>query len=196
MYYCENCKLLCHETVCGECGKSDLRPPLNEDFCYFTECSEDQAKMLKEALKSEDIPCALIPSGSGVRSALGLTLENMKVYLPYGFLDRGQELFDGIFLPPLDETEELKALLLENQESWHVTGFFASRSIRRKLGIPKDHDLAPTLRPLVQSATNIRDEGLISSSVVGGHYLIVKGEKYDLTFDSVSFELLHVKKKV
>ncbi len=195
MYYCENCKHLCHEKVCEECQKTDLRPPLNEDFCYFTECPEDQAKMLKESLKSEGIPCALIPNGSGVRSALGLTLENMKVFLPFGSLNKAQELFDGIFLPPLDETEELRTLLLENEEKWHITGFFNSRSLRRKLGLPKGYDIAPTLRPLVQSAANIRDEGLISSSVVGGHYLIVKTEEYDLTFDSISFELLYVKKK-
>ncbi|MBQ8236081.1 MAG: hypothetical protein IJZ37_05295 [Clostridia bacterium] len=195
MYYCESCKILCPENCCENCGKKALRTVNNDDFCFFIECPEDQAKMLKEALQEENIPCALIPSGRGVRSALGLNLENMRVFLPYAHLEKGEEIFAGIIPPPLDETEELRALLLENKSLWHTTGFFKSRSLRKKLGLSKDDDLNATLEALIKSATGIRDEGLISSSTVGGHYLIAKTEKYDLTFDSVSFEFFHVKKK-
>ena len=93
MNFCEKCNLLNKGTTCNLCGRGNLREVKEDDFCFFVECSESLGKSLKNSFDNEGIPCALIPTGNGVRSLFGLKLENYRVYVPYGYYDKCVEIY-------------------------------------------------------------------------------------------------------
>ncbi|MBQ9481059.1 MAG: hypothetical protein IJU84_02725 [Clostridia bacterium] len=97
MYYCENCNKVSEYDFCRDCGDGDLREVRGEDFCFLVECGTTFGEMLKSVFDKENIPCALLPRGTGVRTALALKLENYRVYVPYAFLERAKEILE-IFL--------------------------------------------------------------------------------------------------
>ena len=111
MNYCESCKCLCQSGICPECGNDQLRQAENDDWCFFLECNSTFGKMLNEIFENESIPCSMIPCGNGTRSALGLNLENLQLFVPYQFYDRAVDLHDYF---KSDPTEDFKKTLIEN----------------------------------------------------------------------------------
>ncbi|HEY8389739.1 MAG TPA: hypothetical protein VIL26_02110 [Clostridia bacterium] len=96
LYFCENCHMINEQNYCRICGKENLRSPQNDDFCFLIETRSMWGEMMGGILKEENIPYSAIPSGSGVRSYFGLKLENLKIYVPYEFLDKAKELLNDI----------------------------------------------------------------------------------------------------
>lgn len=191
MNYCESCKCLCQSGVCPECGNDQLRQAENDDWCFFLECNSTFGKMLNEIFENESIPCSMIPCGNGARSALGLNLENLQLFVPYQFYDRAVDLHDYF---KSDPTEDFKKSLIENREKWHTVGMFTEKKLKKKLNIAKDEDLFRYCEEIINCANNITDGGSISSCVNGGHYLFVRASNAELTFNSATYELLHAKK--
>jgi hypothetical protein len=70
--------------------------------------------MLNEIFENESIPCSMIPCGNGARSALGLNLENLQLFVPYQFYDRAVDLHDYF---KSDPTEDFKKHLLRTAKS-------------------------------------------------------------------------------
>ena len=99
MKYCENCRVLCEEIKCSVCRSKKLREVNGNDFCLLLECPKNKGEMLKSFLEEEEIPCVLMPSGSGYRTVFGLALENYKVFVPYAFYEKAEEIAEGIFDP-------------------------------------------------------------------------------------------------
>ena len=93
MNFCEKCNLLNKSETCSLCGQTSLRKVEKDDFCFFAECSESLGKSLKNTFDNEGIPCALIPTGNGVRSLFGLRLENYKIYVPFEYYDKCIEIY-------------------------------------------------------------------------------------------------------
>ena len=132
----------------------------------------------------------MIPCGNGMRSALGLNLENLQLFVPYQFYDRALDLHDYL---KGDPTEEIKKSLLENRKKWHVIGRFTEGKFKKKLKISKDADLFQHCEEIVNSSEKILDQGSISSCLEGGHYLFVYTDTAELTFNSETFELMYAK---
>lgn len=190
MNYCESCKYLFESSTCPECGSRNLRPVEDNDYCFLIECSSTYGKMLAEILENEKIPCTMIPSGNGTRSALGLNLENLQLFVPYQFYDRASDLHNYL---KNDPTEKIKTALLDNREKWHVIGKFTEGKLKKKLRLPKDADLFRHCEEIVNNSEKILDQGSISSCPEGGHYLFVYSASEELTFNSATFELMYAK---
>ena len=92
MNYCEQCKSLSDGARGPRCKSKKLRAPLAEDFCLFKECDEATALLLKDVLAQGEIPCIAVPATPPVGVVLGLFLQNFKLFVPYGCLDRAEEI--------------------------------------------------------------------------------------------------------
>ena len=190
MKYCKSCKYLCDSVPCLICGSPDLCEVQNDDYCFLFECDTAFGETLEEIFENEAIPHAMVPSGNGVRSALGLNLENFKIFVPYEFYGQASEIINYF---TSDSTEELKNDLLNNRSKWHIQGMFTEKKLKKKLNISKDGNLFSHCESIVSTAIKITDEGLISSCAEGGHYLNIIGENATLMFNSITYELLHAK---
>ena len=83
MEYCEKCKVQCPEWRCPVCGSDRLREVQNNDYCLLTECSRNFGEMVRDVFEQNGIQGAFVPFGRGTRSALGLDLEQYRIYVPY-----------------------------------------------------------------------------------------------------------------
>lgn len=187
MNYCENCKLLCESDRCPVCGSKKTRAPEDKDFCFLIECQRSYGEILRQGLEDEQVPCALIPCGSGVRTAFGLELENYRVYVPYEHYSTAQEIVQFFSVDP---TENLKRDLLEHFESWHVISSKAEKKLRKKLKLEKEAVLLDWIRDGVTNATAIKDNGPAATGPEGAHYLTVRLNDKTVWFNSVTYEIL------
>ena len=96
MKYCNNCHELCEGEKCQTCRSKKLREVEDGDFCLLVECLQNEGEILKSFLEAEEIPSVLMPSGNGIRTVFGLNLENYKVFVPYAFWDKANDILDGM----------------------------------------------------------------------------------------------------
>ena len=94
MYFCERCNALMQDNICANCGKKKLREVQDDDFCFFVALETDKAKYFEENLKLQNIPVALLGVGLDLRTRTSGTI---KIYIPYGYFDRGKEIYHLIF---------------------------------------------------------------------------------------------------
>ena len=94
IYYCENCKMLSHESVCDYCGKKKLSPVKDDDICFVTELSNFYATMFEEALKSKSVPVFSLPSGF---SLINRANSHRKIYVPYNCTNKASDTYRILF---------------------------------------------------------------------------------------------------
>ncbi len=94
IYYCENCKMLSHESVCDYCGRKKLSPVKDDDICFVTELSNFYATMFEEALKSIDVPVFFLPSGF---SLINRANSHRKIYVPYNCTNKASDTYRILF---------------------------------------------------------------------------------------------------
>lgn len=92
MNFCESCNLACVEERCPNCGRKKLRPVADDDFCLVAKVDKFFGDDLKNNLEREEIECALMPYGTGVRSKFALPLESYLLYVRYKHLDYVRQL--------------------------------------------------------------------------------------------------------
>lgn len=92
MNFCENCNLACVEERCPKCGRKNLRPVTEDDFCLVAKVNKFYGDNLKINLESEKIDCVLMPYGTGIRSQFALPLESYLLYVRYKHLDYVRQL--------------------------------------------------------------------------------------------------------
>ncbi len=186
MKYCENCRALCESDCCSICESTELREVKGDDYCYLTECAENFGELLNVTLTDMQIPCALMPFGNGARSALGLNLGNFRVFVPYEYYENARDVLDQLTYNP---TEDFRKDLLENEARWHINGKFAQKRMRRKLRLADGQDLVSCVKQAVVSATEILDDGAITSCTEGGHYIAIKINDRKVWFNSATYEI-------
>ena len=186
MKYCENCRAITEEEICAVCGGKDLREVKADDYCFLMTCSENFGKMIYLSLKDSDIKCAMVPFGNGARNALGLNLENFRIYVPY---EHYEEAKDIVAILSTDPTEKIREKLLENQEAWHVSNPRMLKKLCKRLKLKDDSKLMETVKGMVEAMPRITDGGLISSCPEGGHYIFIKTDEGKFWFNSVTFEI-------
>lgn len=93
MYYCENCKLLFDSGKCDFCEKDDLRNVKDDDLCFLTEKGNVYSGILKDALKTENIPYETHCVKDGCKAAIpDPMVESVRFFVPYAFLNRAKEI--------------------------------------------------------------------------------------------------------
>lgn len=125
MFYCDDCKMACDQEVCHYCGKKRLKQVEAKDFCFLTEIRNEQFYFLEAELKRNKIPFVSQPFGNGARTALGLNLENQRVFVPYEFLQNSRDILREI------ENETFKQNLKILKEN--IDKLFLNKKIERKL---------------------------------------------------------------
>lgn len=97
IYYCENCKMLSHESVCDYCGRKKLSPVKDDDLCFMVELENFYAAIFEEALKSIDVPVFSLPSGL---SLYNWANSHKKIYVPYNFMEKANDTYKILFDKP------------------------------------------------------------------------------------------------
>lgn len=187
MKYCVNCRSLCEDEVCSFCGAKKLKDAEDDDFCLLFECERGEGEVLKSFLDEEGIPCVLMPSGNGLRTVLGLNLENYKVFVPYRFYDKASEIVDSI---SNDSTEQYRERLLEQIGLWHFKNESSEKKFRKKFDLEKGADPLAYVKEEVEQAFLITDEGIIYACPERGHFLSVKSERGNILFNSATYEIV------
>ena len=185
MLYCENCKRVCvYESDCI-CACKHLREATEQDYCFLLEANEAFAQMLEGYCDSNGIECVLIPSGNGSRSALGLSLGNFIICVPYSQYAAACEI---LTLFERDQQEDIRKDLLENRASWHA-GKRVQRKLRKKLKMTDDQDFFDCIQNVLVDAPSVTDDGLIGSCEFAGHYIAVRGVQTRFWFNSATYEI-------
>lgn len=83
MNFCEGCNIACSGERCPKCGRKKLRAVNEDDFCLVAQVDRIFGENLKDHLENENIECALMPYGTGVRSKFALPLESYLLYVRY-----------------------------------------------------------------------------------------------------------------
>ena len=186
MKYCEDCRIICETDTCPLCDSDELREVTENDYCFLIECEEAMGEMLDDALSQQTIKAALMPYGDGARSALGLNLGYYRVYVPYKHYDEARDVATQLSLYP---TESIREDLLENKERWHVRSNFAHKRMRKKLKLSEDEELIACVKEAVMNASEITDNGVISSCEEGGHYIAIQVKGRRVWFNSATYEI-------
>ena len=97
IYYCENCKMLSHESVCDYCGKKKLSPVKDDDLCFMVELENFYAAIFEDALKSKSVPVFSLPSGF---SLINRANSHKKIYVPYNFMEKANDTYKILFDKP------------------------------------------------------------------------------------------------
>ncbi len=184
MFYCEKCHLLSDDGVCGECGKKGLGVVKDEDFCFLTQCNDFFGEMFIDALKEKGINCVALPYGDGVRTQLGLSLGEYRIFVPYKYLDESKELLE--FYSEEPTTDDYRKMILENIDKWNFESRSMEKKIRKKLKVEEDEDIIELVKEKVELAESIDDMGLMNYEE---HGLRVKGEGYTLWFSAESYKI-------
>ena len=185
MQYCEKCNSIVISEYCPVCGNKKIREVTSDDFCFLVECGQMHGDMLKDVLLEEEIECALIPWGNGVRSKFALSLENYKVYVPYKHLDRAREILDYLYNP----SDNLKELLLSNRDKWFIASEQIEKKIRQRLKIDDDVDVFEYIKEGVEKSLDVRNRGIMYSFLSEANWLTVKIGDVTLWFSDESFEI-------
>lgn len=191
VFYCDDCKMVCDQEMCHNCGKKRLKQVEAKDFCFLTEIRNEQFYFLETELRRNKIPFVSQPFGNGARTALGLNLENQRVFVPYEFLQNGQDILSKF------ENEIFKQnlkILKENIDKLFLNKKI-ERKLRKNLKLDDEINILDFCKKSILNSKNIVDSGRISSCVKGGHYFIVEMENLFLTVNSATMEILNFRRK-
>ncbi len=190
MNYCEKCYNLCEDSVCEFCGNKKLRTVSADDYCFLIETEQTNGEMICDIFEQEGIKHTVIPTGNGVRSNFGLSLENYEIYVQYKSLDLAKEIVNSF---AEQAVSVYKNELLDNFEKWFIAKPKYEEKWKKKLGL-KDINIIEFSKSCVEDAEQIVDGGQVLSGTTGGHYLTVYSDKAVVLFNSVSFEILSIEK--
>lgn len=187
MKYCEKCNTIVTLEYCPACGNKKIREVSSDDFCFLVECGQAHGEILKDALQEEKIKCSLLPWGDGVRSKLGLKLENYRVYVPYEHYERAREIL--AFYNDA-ESDNIKELLLANKDKWNIANERTEKKICKRLKIDNNVDIFEYIRAGVEKSQDIKDRGFMYSFVPPAHGLTVRIGDVTLWFSAETFEII------
>ena len=190
MNYCEKCKIVEYNEYCSVCGRKN-REVSDDDFCFLVKASESFGEMFEDVLRRESIPCAIVPCGTGVSSALALKLESCRIYVPFRFLQKAVELlndFGSYFDDEMHET--LKA----NFDKLHINPKVEKKPSKR-LKLPQDTSVTDFCKVKLLNAQSFSDNGSITGCPHDGRYLLVYTSQELIMLNSVTFEILSVRKR-
>lgn len=186
MLYCENCKHLCVDDACPDCGSKLLREAVAQDYCFLTEGEEGFIRMLEGSLNEQGIACILIPFGNGARSAFGLSLGKYRIYVPFGHYDRASASLRFFIDAP---SEELRKDLIDHKHLWHFDPKI-QKKICRKWKLKEKDDILRRVSEAVHAAPTLALGGRIYSCPQEGRYIFVKADGVKFWFNSATYEIL------
>ena len=179
--------MLSNDDYCHECGNEHLREATDEDYCFLLECRQAFGEMLKDGLGDEDLECVLLPWGNGVRTGMGLELENYRVYVRYKNIERAVEILKDFIGEP--EIEKLRKKLLENVDNWYIAKESTAKKITKKLKADKSENIFDIIEKGVRESDSIRDRGLMGVFIPEAHGIAVKIGDVILWFSDETFEI-------
>lgn len=185
MLYCEDCKRLCASERDCICGSNTLREANPQDYCFLLEANDSFAEMLEDCFINNGIECVLIPSGNGYRSALGLSLGNYIICVPYAQYHAATDIVEYFHQ---DTQNTIRDDLINHRDLWNANKR-SQRKLRKKLKLTDADDLFDCINDVLCNAETISDDGLIGSCEYAGHYIAVRTEKIRFWFNSATYEI-------
>ena len=88
-------------------------------------------EMLADILRGNGIECVTMPSGSGLNTAMALSLENSRLYVPWRSLEQAKAYLRE---DAAAETEKWRQYLLENADKLHISPKLEKKVIKKSKG--------------------------------------------------------------
>ena len=186
MNFCENCYFVSEQSRCPLCGSKRIRQVQDDDFCLLTENYTAMCEVLQDIFEDNDIPCSVMPYGSGIESHHAMPSSFSRLYVQYKWFEAAKTI---IREKENRETESLRNHLLENVNQFNVEAK-TEKKIRKKAKLSATQDFFDYCLSVVKSSHKIADKGLVSGCLKGGHYLYCHYEDTVLIFNSQTFEIL------
>ena len=188
MNFCDNCNVAFESERCPACGTKKTRQVKDDDFCFLLEDNTLHCEVLMGVLETNDIPYSAMPYGSGVESYIGKSLSNYRIYVPYSSFDKARGILRDM---EAQKTEEWRGQLLDNVKSFNIPPKM-EKKLRKKLKLPNETNFIDFCVDIVKSANRIVDQ---SAYADGWRYVYCYADDISITFNSLSFEILAVRKK-
>lgn len=185
MGYCENCRVVSERERCPLCGTKKLRDVREDDFCLLTEQSSQYGETLTEIFHESGIPCTALPYGRGTETRLGLPLENYRLFVPYLYLEKAENIMRQI---EDEKTRKFKTRLLRNAHQFCISEKL-ERKIRKKANLTEEN-FSDFIIDVIKRAEKITDGGKITTCPDGGHYLFCYSRNATVAFHSTTYEIL------
>ena len=194
MYYCENCHVALEKDRCEFCGNKGLPVVQDMDYCLLFNEKKREAERLSGLLEEAGIPTVLQSYGDGVRAIYTLELDRTKVYVPYVFLKRAEELVKEW---KTAECQSAKEELLEKASRLHISPKTEKKLLKKwkRAGIT---DVLALCREIILDAVMIEDRGIASKTDPKdpeGRYVFILSEQGDLLLNSATLEVYGVNLK-
>ena len=98
IYFCEKCFMASEEKQCHCCGRTNLRGVQQDDMCFVCEKPIIWGEMLVNALKDNGVPVNFTKRlGIGAAMKIGPTLDTIKIYVPYYYLEKSVHIVKSMF---------------------------------------------------------------------------------------------------
>ncbi len=201
VFYCENCNTKSVTNRCNKCGRKNLREIKDDDFCFFCQMDSLSAENLKNKLDSENIGCALIPYGTGLRTALGMNLENYLVFVEYRALNYVENLF---LQESSRKTEMLKCEIVDNIDKLNIRPQ-DEKKLAKRLKLEQSQSVVELCKNVILTATSVIDAGTVidgefrddcevKDNLISPHYYRVANDKYEVGFYTPSYRVCKISK--
>ena len=104
--YCERCNRLVYKQKCPGCGRTDLRMPQYDDFCYLTEPEPLWTQALKDLLQDNGVEyLTRNVHGAAMVAKTGIP-SRVRFFVRYRDYQKARELNEAFFQAPFEFERE------------------------------------------------------------------------------------------
>ncbi len=188
--YCDNCRIVCGEKVCPNCGKKKLRAVDDEDYCFVVEQSNSLIAYFESLLKEKNVETVIMPWFSALDTHLAIKASSGRLYVRFKDFDTAiqtvKEYYNTI-------TENLRKHLLDNFDKFNID-LSIEKKARKKLKIREDVDIFDYCGDIIEEAKTIKDTGCLDG-VEEGHVLAVLTDGVKLFINSATYNIIDLGKR-
>ena len=95
--YCERCNRLVYKPKCPGCGRTDLRLPRDDDFCFLTEPEHLWTQALRDLLQDNGVEyMTRNVHGAGMIAKTGIP-QRVRFFVRFRDYQRAKELNEAFF---------------------------------------------------------------------------------------------------
>lgn len=189
MNYCADCYCAFDGDVCPVCGTDRVRKVNDGDFCFLTERDSIESDICDGALRANGIQCVTMPGLSGIEMSFAVPAFRRRLYVPFGQL---MQAINVLKEAERLESEKTKSRLTENADKLKINDRLLKK-IKHVFALKSDEEVRSYCLGVINKATRIEEDGMISGCPYGGHYIFCHAPEAVLTLNSVTFEILSVK---
>lgn len=188
--YCENCRVVCKETYCPNCGKKKLRAVEDDDYCYVTEEANSLNEYFCKILERQNVKCVNMAWFSALDTCLAVKASRSRLYVRFKDFDIAVKTVQDYYN---EITENLRKHLLDNSEQFSID-LPVEKKARKKLKLSVQTDIFEYCEDIIRKAKVISDTGCLDG-LEDGHVLLAMTDNEKLYINSATYHIIDLGKR-